>query len=53
MVSGPLLDRIDIHIEVPNLKIQLLRGNQCGEDSAKIRARCELARKVQVKRFQL
>lgn len=52
-ISGPLLDRIDIHIEVPNLKIELLRGNQCGEDSSKIRARCELARKVQVKRFKL
>ena len=52
-ISGPLLDRIDIHIEVPNLKIELLRGNQCGENSASIRARCELARKVQVKRFKL
>ena len=52
-ISGPLLDRIDIHIEVPNLKYKLLRANQYGENSAKIRKRCELARKIQIKRFKL
>jgi magnesium chelatase family protein len=50
-ISGPLLDRIDIHIEAPALRIEELRSGQPGETSAVIRARCESARAQQNKRF--
>lgn len=51
-VSGPLLDRIDIHIEVPAVKHdQLMRPSQ-GEPSAAIRARVEAARSRQRERFR-
>ncbi len=50
-ISGPLLDRIDIHIEAPSLRIEELRSAQPGETSAAIRARCESARNTQKSRF--
>ena len=50
-ISGPLLDRIDIHIEVPRLKDQELVNQPTGENSAAIRARVERAREVQRRRF--
>jgi magnesium chelatase family protein len=50
-ISGPLLDRIDIHIEAPTLQIQELRSTDVGEASATIRARCIAARKRQKERF--
>ncbi len=50
-ISGPLLDRIDLHIEAPALRIEELRNTTPGESSAAIRARCEQARKQQKKRF--
>jgi len=50
-ISGPLLDRIDIHIEAPSLRIQELRSTQPGESSAVIRERCEAARAQQNERF--
>jgi magnesium chelatase family protein len=50
-ISGPLLDRIDLHIEAPALRIQELRNTKLGESSASIRARCESARKIQKDRF--
>jgi len=49
-ISGPLLDRIDLHIEVPALKEQELTAASAGENSAKIRERVEQARKLQIQR---
>ena len=43
-ISGPLLDRIDIHVEVPAVPYKELRGNATAEPSAEIRARVETAR---------
>lgn len=50
-VSGPLLDRIDIHIEAPALSIAQLRDAAPGEPSATIRERIETARATQRTRF--
>jgi magnesium chelatase family protein len=50
-ISGPLIDRIDIHIEVPAVKYKELRGNGTTEDSAAIRERVLRARERQTKRF--
>jgi magnesium chelatase family protein len=46
-ISGPLLDRIDLHIEVPAVPYQELRGKGDGMGSAEIRARVESARAIQ------
>jgi magnesium chelatase family protein len=51
-ISGPLLDRIDIHIEVPALKYKEIADKTLGECSDKIRERVNRARKVQLARFQ-
>ena len=50
-VSGPLLDRIDIHVEVPRVPFQKLSDERRGESSATIRARVEAARAKQTARF--
>jgi magnesium chelatase family protein len=50
-ISGPLLDRIDIHIEVPAGKYKEMAGDATGEPSENIRERVEMARAVQRKRF--
>src|ERR1700730_12991704 len=50
-ISGPLLDRIDIHIEVTSVKYKELRGEPSIEDSASVRERVMLARNRQVERF--
>ncbi len=50
-VSGPLLDRIDIHIEVPAVQYKELRGGAAAEGSAEIRARVLAARERQHERF--
>ncbi len=50
-ISGPLLDRIDIHLEMARVPFQKLASLEAGEDSATIRARVETARKVQEERF--
>jgi magnesium chelatase family protein len=50
-ISGPLLDRIDIHIEVPRVDYEKLSGDRMGESSASIRARVQTARDIQQKRF--
>jgi magnesium chelatase family protein len=50
-ISGPLLDRIDIHIEVPRLKDQELVSQPNGEASVSIRSRVERAREIQRARF--
>jgi magnesium chelatase family protein len=50
-ISGPLLDRIDIQIEVPSVKYKELRAPAASEDSASIRARVMAARSRQQQRF--
>jgi magnesium chelatase family protein len=50
-LSGPLLDRIDIHIEVPRVEYEKLADNRLGEASARIRERVERARAIQRQRF--
>lgn len=51
-ISGPLLDRIDIHIEVPAVKYKELSSELQGEKSEEIRKRVVAARHVQLKRFE-
>jgi magnesium chelatase family protein len=50
-ISGPLLDRIDLHIEVPPVRFREMSGAQPGETSAQIRERVIAARKIQHARF--
>lgn len=50
-VSGPLLDRIDLHVEVPRVKFEKLAEENPAESSEKIRARVEQARERQRQRF--
>ena len=50
-ISGPLLDRIDIHIDIPAVKYKELRGGSTPEGSEKIRERVLRAREVQLNRF--
>jgi magnesium chelatase family protein len=50
-ISGPLLDRIDIHIEVPSVEYKELSSEAGGEPSNQIRQRVEQARQVQLGRF--
>ena len=50
-ISGPLLDRIDIHVEVPAMEYQQLASLEKGEGSAAIRARVVASRAVQRERF--
>lgn len=50
-ISGPLLDRIDIHLEVPAVEVEKLTGQFVAEDSERIRKRVEKARQVQLQRF--
>lgn len=51
-VSGPMLDRIDIHIEVPRLKYEKLESDEKVEDSKAVRTRVKRARELQRNRFQ-
>lgn len=50
-VSGPILDRIDLHIEVPRVKYEELAKEEVAEASEKVRTRIEKARAVQERRF--
>jgi magnesium chelatase family protein len=50
-ISGPLLDRIDLHVEVPAVKFREISADKTGETSAAIRERVVTARKTQQKRF--
>lgn len=50
-ISGPLLDRIDLHLEVPALKHEELLSAEPGESSASVRVRVEKARQLQATRF--
>jgi magnesium chelatase family protein len=51
-VSGPLLDRIDLHVEVPPVKFREISGDRTGETSGQIRDRVVTARKRQYQRFK-
>jgi len=51
-ISGPLMDRIDIHIEVPAVKYRDLASRDAGEPSGEIKRRVDTARKIQVERFK-
>jgi len=51
-ISGPLLDRIDIHIEVPTVKYSELSSSVVGESSEAIRQRVERSREIQLRRFK-
>ncbi len=50
-ISGPLLDRIDLHIDVPAVKYKELASKESGERSENIRSRVIAARELQTKRF--
>lgn len=51
-ISGPLLDRIDIHIQVPRVKYEELSSTKRAESSAQIRQRVTAARKIQLQRLK-
>ena len=51
-ISGPLLDRIDIHINVPRVDYDKLSDTRFGEPSSQVRERVENAREIQRARFQ-
>jgi magnesium chelatase family protein len=51
-ISGPLMDRIDIHIEVPAVKYRDLANRHAGESSRDIKKRVDAARKIQLNRFK-
>ena len=51
-LSGPLLDRIDIHIEVPRVDYEKLSDDRLGEPSVIVRQRVEVAREIQRQRFR-
>jgi magnesium chelatase family protein len=50
-ISGPLLDRIDLHVEVPQVKFREISGERTGESSEQIRGRVVAARQRQQRRF--
>ena len=51
-ISGPMLDRMDLHIEVPPVNFDELSSQKSGESSAQIRARVNEARKLQKARYE-
>ena len=51
-ISGPLLDRIDLHVEVPPVEFAQLSSSERGESSAAIRARVNKARQIQLERYK-
>jgi magnesium chelatase family protein len=50
-ISGPILDRIDLHVEVPRIKFEKLAEDSSGEKSEQVRERVEKARSLQKERF--
>jgi len=50
-ISGPLLDRIDIHIQVPRVEYEKLSDSRLGEKSSVVQQRVETARQIQRQRF--
>jgi len=51
-ISGPLLDRLDLHVEVAPVEFQHLSSSAREEDSASIRKRVQTAREIQIERFR-
>lgn len=51
-ISGPLIDRIDLHVKVRRLQYNKINGNQKGETSEKIRERVNKARQIQLERYK-
>ncbi len=51
-ISGPLLDRIDIHTEVPRVDYEKLSSQRISESSESIRKRVQAARQIQTQRFR-
>jgi magnesium chelatase family protein len=51
-LSGPLVDRLDVHVGLPSVAVSELRRGVTGESSAKVRARVESARERQARRAQ-
>jgi magnesium chelatase family protein len=51
-ISGPLLDRIDIFVDVPHIDYEKLTDDRAGESSAKVRARVKAAHEIQLDRFR-
>ena len=51
-ISGPLLDRIDLHVTVPSVEYDAMRRRETPEDSATVKARVDAARAIQTKRLQ-
>lgn len=51
-ISGPLIDRIDIHVEVPRVDYEKLADKRQVEDSKTIRAQVQAARECQLERFK-
>lgn len=51
-ISGPLLDRLDLHVEVAPVEFSQLSSSEKEEDSASIRKRVQEAREIQIKRFK-
>ena len=50
-ISGPMLDRMDLHVNVPSVEYEAMRRREAAEDSATIRARVNAAREIQKQRF--
>jgi magnesium chelatase family protein len=50
-ISGPIMDRIDLHVRVPRISLEKLTSNKLNEDSLLIKIRIEKARLIQEKRF--
>ena len=51
-ISGPLLDRIDLHIEVPSVEYESLSSSEKSESSAQIKKRVNAARQIQLERYK-
>ena len=51
-ISGPMLDRIDIHMEVPSVEFESMRRREKPESSADVRKRVNAARAIQLHRFE-
>ncbi len=51
-ISGPMLDRIDLHVEVPPVDYNALNSKQAEETSAEIKKRVDKARKIQMERYK-
>ena len=51
-ISGPLLDRIDMHIDVPSVEYEAMRRKEQPETSQQVRSRVNAARQVQQRRYE-